>query len=140
MTSPNWKLLSSYINLPTNPSQNQSIPKPIHPKTNPSQTQSLPKSIPPKPIPPKTNPFQNQSLPKYFLTYFKRISAAHNYCTRPSSNDEFVIPLFKTKRAQKSIRYQESKEWNSIPTSIQSLNFKKFSTTSRNKLLTTYEQ
>ena len=40
--------------------------------------------------------FANQSLSKYFLTYFNRISASHNYCTRSSSKDKFVIPLFKT--------------------------------------------
>ena len=49
--------------------------------------------------------FANQSLPIYFRTYFHWISAAHNCCTRSSSNDKFVIPLFKTKRAQKSIKY-----------------------------------
>ena len=50
------------------------------------------------------------NLSKYFLIYFNMISAAHNYCTRTSSNDKFVLPLFKTKRAQKSIKYQGSKE------------------------------
>ena len=35
--------------------------------------------------------FADQSLPKYFLTYFNTISAAHNYCTKSSSNDKFVI-------------------------------------------------
>ena len=54
--------------------------------------------------------FANQSLPKYFLTYFNRISTAHNYCTRSSSNDKFIMPLFKTKRAQKFVKYQGSEE------------------------------
>ena len=46
--------------------------------------------------------FANQFLSKYILTHFSRISEAHNYCARSSSNDQFVIglPLFKTKRAK----------------------------------------
>ena len=67
----------------------------------------------------------NHSLPKYFQTCFHKVSLAHKRSTRSSSSDNLAIPLFRTNRAQRSIKYQGSKVWNSIPTAIQRLKLKK---------------
>ena len=68
----------------------------------------------------------NHSLPKYFQTYFHKVSLAHKRSTRSSSNDNLAMLLFRTSRAQRSIKYQGSKVWNSIPTAIKT--FKKVKT------------
>ena len=68
----------------------------------------------------------NHSLPKYIQTYFYKVSLAHKRSTRSSSSDNLAIPLFRTSHALRSIKYQGSKVWNSIPTAIQRLKVKKF--------------
>ena len=51
----------------------------------------------------------------------------HKRCTRSSSSDKLSIPLYLTNRAQRSIKYQGSKTWNSILAVIRCLKLKKFS-------------
>ena len=55
------------------------------------------------------------------------------------SSDNLAIPLFRTSRAQRSIKYQGSKVWNSIPTTIQRLKLKKFTQTYREQILVAYK-
>ena len=81
----------------------------------------------------------NHSLPKYFQTYFHKVSLARKRSTRSSSSDNLAIPLFRTSPAQRSIKYQGSKVWNSIPTAIQRLNVKKFAQTYREQILIAYK-
>ena len=81
----------------------------------------------------------NYFLPKYFQTYFHKVSLAHKRSTRSSSSDNLAIPLFRTNRAQRSIKYQGSKVWNSIPTAIQRLKLKKFTQTYREQILVAYK-
>ena len=80
----------------------------------------------------------NHSLAKYFQAYFHKMSLAHKRSTRSSSSDNLAIPLFRTSRAQKSIKYQGSKVWNFIPTAIQHLKVKKFMQTYRTRILAAY--
>ena len=80
----------------------------------------------------------NHSLLKYFQTYFHKVSLAHKRSTRSSSSDNLAIPLFRTSRAQRSIKYQGSKVWNSIPSAIQRLKLKKFTQTYREQILVAY--
>ena len=80
----------------------------------------------------------NHSLPMYFQFYFHKVSMTHKRCTRSSSSDKLSIPLYLTNRAQRSIKYQGSKTWNSIPPVIRCLKLKKFSQKYRVQLLTSY--
>ena len=80
----------------------------------------------------------NHSLPMYFQFYFHKVSMTHKRCTRSSSSDKLSIPLYLTNRAQRSIKYQGSKTWNSIPAVIRCLKLKKFSQKYRVQLLTLY--
>ena len=50
----------------------------------------------------------NHSLPKYFQTYFHKVSLAHKRSTRSSSSDNLAMPLFRTSRAQRSIKGRRS--------------------------------
>ena len=81
----------------------------------------------------------NHSLPKNFQTYFHKVSLAHKRSTRSSSGDNSAIPLFRTSRVQRSIKYQGSKVLNSIPTAIQRLKLKKFTQTYRKQILVAYK-
>ena len=56
--------------------------------------------------------FTNQILQKYFLAYFRRVSVTHNRRTRSCTSDKLNLPLFKTNRAQTSIKYQPNTNIN----------------------------
>ena len=81
----------------------------------------------------------NHSQPKYFQSYFHKVSLEHKRSTRSSSSDNLAIPLFRISRAQRSIKYQGSKVWNSTPTAIQRLKLKNFTQTYREKILVAYK-
>ena len=81
----------------------------------------------------------NYSLPKYFQTYFHKVPLAYKRSTRSSSSDNLAIPLFQTSRAQRSIKCQGSKVWNSIPTAIQRLKVKEFTQKYREQILAAYK-
>ena len=80
----------------------------------------------------------NHFLPKYFQMFFHKVSLAHKRSTRSSSSDNLAIHLFRTSRAQRSIKYQGSKIWKSIPSAIQRLKVKKFTQTYREQILVAY--
>ena len=75
----------------------------------------------------------NHSLPMYFQYYFHKVSMTHKRCTWSSSSD-----IYLTYRAQRSIKYQGSMTWNSIPAVIRCLKLKKFSQKYRVQLLTSH--
>ena len=54
-------------------------------------------------------------LPLQFDNYFILTKRVHSRNTRFSSNNQLIIPLFKTQRTQRSIKYIGAKLWNSIP-------------------------
>ena len=67
------------------------------------------------------------------------MSLAHKRSTRSFSSDNLAIRLFRTSRAQRSIKYQGSKVWNSISTAIQRLKVKKFTQTYGEQILVAYK-
>ena len=81
----------------------------------------------------------NHYLPKFFQTFFHKVSSAHKRSTRSSTSDNLAIPLFRTSRAQRSIKYQGSKVWNSIPTAIQRLKLEKLTQTYREQIVVAYK-
>ena len=80
----------------------------------------------------------NKSLPDCFHSFFSHVSKAHDHCTRSLKHDDLVIPYYRAKRAQKSIKYRGSKLWNLIPPEIKKLNLNQFSRQFRNDLLAKY--
>jgi len=70
--------------------------------------------------------YRKSNLPETFDFYFKCIDEISPYSTRKSERKEFYLPLYKTARAQKSIKFIGVKIWNEIPNKIKSLTFKKF--------------
>ena len=70
--------------------------------------------------------YVNNKLPDYFQNYFNKVSGNHGYSTRAATNDDLIIPFFRTNRCQKSFKYQGSKLWNSLPKNMTKLGYIKF--------------
>ena len=70
--------------------------------------------------------YVNKKLPDYFQNYFNKVSGNHGYSTRAATNDDLIIPFFRTNRCQKSFKYQGSKLWNSLPKNMTKLGYIKF--------------
>ena len=62
--------------------------------------------------------FKSNKLPNTFKNYFKAACNIHGKNTRSSSLNNFFLPFYRTNKLQKSIKFQGSKVWNSIETSI----------------------
>ena len=73
--------------------------------------------------------YYNNKLPEIFLNYFLKAKNYHNYITRSSSLENLVVPLFKTKKTQFSIKYTGPAVWNSIPFNIKMNSIFKFKKT-----------
>jgi len=69
---------------------------------------------------------RKSNLPQTFDLYFKYIDEISPYSTRKSARKEFYLPLYKTTRIQKCIKFIGVKICNEIPNKIRSLTFKKF--------------
>ena len=67
-------------------------------------------------------------LPLQFDNYFSLTNHVHPRNTRISSNNQLIIPLFKTQRTQTSMKYEYigAKLWNSIPEYFKNYSFPKF--------------
>ena len=81
-------------------------------------------------------------LPPLLSNLYIKTNQVSQKCTRSSStanNPTLYIPLYKTTRLQKSIRYQSVKIWNKILTSIKTKqSFKSFKVSYKNYLLNMY--
>ena len=55
---------------------------------------------------------------RYFAQRISQFQSSHNYHTRFASNENLILPLFTTARAQKSFIYQSIIFWNSLPLNI----------------------
>ena len=64
-------------------------------------------------------------LPASFSNYFTLNKNVHSRRTRASCNNQLTIPLFKTQKTQRSIKYTGAKIWNSIPIWIKKRSFQK---------------
>ena len=84
----------------------------------------------------------HQRLPPLLSNLYIKTNHVSQKCTRSSSTANkptLYIPLYKTTRLQKSIRYQGVKIWNKIPTSIKTKqSFKSFEVSYKNYLLNMY--
>ena len=65
-------------------------------------------------------------LPQLFNNYFSYIKVITSRQTRKTDKNDLYLPLYKTKRAQKSIKYTGVKIWNDISLKIKTLPFNKF--------------
>ena len=70
--------------------------------------------------------YQRKKLPQLCNNYFYYIKVITSRQTRKADKNDLYLPLYKTKRAQKSIKYIEVKIWNDIPLKIRTLTFNKF--------------
>ena len=65
-------------------------------------------------------------LPDYFYSFFTTTRQNHNRPTRSHSNNTIYLSKFSMSRCQRSIKFQETKIWNSIPIELQNQSFHKF--------------
>ena len=65
-------------------------------------------------------------LPKIFDNYLSYAKSYHSRTTRFSLNNHLTIPLFKSNRSQRSIKYIGPKIWNSISHNLRIMTFNKF--------------
>ena len=70
--------------------------------------------------------YQRKKLPQLFNNYFYYIKVITSRQTRKADKDDLYLPLYKAKRALKSIKYIGVKIWNDIPLKIRTLLFNKF--------------
>ena len=57
---------------------------------------------------------KNNLLPLPFQNYFSNTCNIHKQLTRGSTNYNFFLPFCRTRKLQRSIKYQDSKVWNSL--------------------------
>ena len=57
---------------------------------------------------------KNNLLPLPFQNYFSNTCNINKQLTRGSPNCNFFLPFCRTKKLQRSIKYQGSKVWNSL--------------------------
>ena len=67
-----------------------------------------------------------KALPDYLSFFFTTTRQIGNRHTRSHSNNTLYLPKFSTSRCQRSIKFQETKFWNSIPIELQNQSFNKF--------------
>ena len=79
--------------------------------------------------------YNNNCLPPSFDHYFTFAKNSHSRMTRFSSQEQMVIPLYKTNRLQRSIKYVGPKIWNSIPLEVRKFSFNRFNKCYKNLLM-----
>ena len=62
--------------------------------------------------------YRRKKLPQLFNNCFYYIEVITSRQTRKADKDDLYLPLYKTKRAQKSIKYIRVNIWNDIPLKI----------------------
>ena len=80
----------------------------------------------------------NQRLSPNFNNYFTLAKFSHSRQTRSTASLNLIIPLYKTKRTQQSIKYSGAKIWNYIPNNTKDLSFRKFLKESKEILLNSF--
>ena len=68
----------------------------------------------------------NKRLSTNFNNYFTLAKFSHSPQTPSTAYSNLTIPLYKTKRTQKSIKYSGAKIWNSIANNIRDFSIRKF--------------
>ena len=59
-------------------------------------------------------------------TLFAESKTSHSQSTRYSASDHLRIPLYKTNRLQRSIKFVAPKIWNSIPLKVRKTSYANF--------------
>ena len=62
-----------------------------------------------------------------------------NLNTRSKTQDKLKVPLFKSSRIQKSVKYQGVSLWNSLSLNLKKLSFRKFSAEYKSNLIQNYK-
>jgi len=62
--------------------------------------------------------FKNKQLPFTFLHYFQETSTICSKQLRSTTNQNYFLPRYRTKKIQRSIKFQGAKIWNSINAEI----------------------
>ena len=63
----------------------------------------------------------NKSVPPYLQELFQPLHNRHDYITRGSSQNDFVIPLRRSSQGQKSISFVGPNIWNKLPNDIKDM-------------------
>ena len=79
--------------------------------------------------------YNNNCLPPSFDHYFTLAENSHSRMTRFSSQEQMVIPFYKTNRLQRSITYVGPKIWNLIPLEVRKFLFNRFHKCYKNLLI-----
>ena len=66
------------------------------------------------------------SLPSPLNLYLKKVDNVHNCTTCSSIHKNYFLPCFKTKKTQRSIKFQGVSIWNKIDLDIRKLHYKIF--------------
>ena len=66
---------------------------------------------------------KNNLLPLPFQNYFSNTCNVHKQLARGSTNYNFFLPICRTRKLQRSIKYQGSKVWNSLHWSTKKIFF-----------------
>ena len=77
----------------------------------------------------------NQRLSPNFNNYFTLSKFSHIQKTRTTTSSNLIIPFYKVKGKQHSIKYSGAKIWNFIPNDIRDLLLRKFLKESKQILL-----
>ena len=82
---------------------------------------------------------QNKTLPTPLLKIFDDVKNDLNLNTRSRTREKLKVPLFKSSRTQKSVKYQGVTLWNSLSLNLKKLSFQKFSTEYKSNLIQNYK-
>ena len=77
-------------------------------------------------------------LPPVFNRFFSTVASQHNYGTRLSSKQSFLLPKARTNYGIFSIRFQGVRVWNSIAENDKFLSFQKFKQTVKKNFRESY--
>ena len=82
---------------------------------------------------------QNKTLPTPLLNFFDDVKNDLNLNTRSRTREKLKVPLFKSSRTQKSVKYQGVTLWNSLSLNFKKLSFQKFSIEYKSNLIQNYK-
>ena len=82
---------------------------------------------------------QNKTLPTPLLKIFDDVKNDLNLNTRSRTREKLKVPLFKSSRTQKSVKYQGVTLWNSLSLNLKKLSFQKFSIEYKSNLIQNYK-
>ena len=81
---------------------------------------------------------QNKSLPTPLMNFFDDVKNDINLNTRSRTREKLKVPLFKSSRTQKSVKYQGVTLCNSLSLNLKKLSLRKFSTEYKSNLIQNY--